>query len=206
MANSAVLEHMRETIHLKSKIASVPLPSFPVAASLVRRVTMVSMLNATQHLKLYSQVEKQLRLALDRQEQIENEIFCLRRHLNGIAALCEVAQIDIHPSSVACFLIENVRIIDDVRAVLRNYKQKYITTSDIMLGMKSLGHITARPHRNLQATINMALRRMTNTGQVEQHVNQGRKAYRWVSVQERLLRYRHTKGFDRKKSHDQVEC
>jgi chromosome segregation ATPase len=140
--------------------------------------------SSSKYREAYAQATRELAELVSNQEKLEKRKVELRKTIESLASLCESEEVKIEPSREAAGLLRVSRLADEVRAVLASVHPAWITPHRIKGELGRLGHDLSR-YRNPQATIQMVLKRMVQSGDTQERVMEdGKTAYRHVSLME----------------------
>jgi len=120
---------------------------------------------------------------LEEQIKIEKRIVKVRKLLEHLAALCEDEGIEIEVSSEAAYLLENTNLADEIRHILVGAWPGYLKPNRVKADLEQLGW-DLKQYKNPQATIQMVMKRMAESGSVQEAVSpeDGKKLYRAVPM------------------------
>jgi hypothetical protein len=145
---------------------------------------------STDYVKAYEAAKQELDDLLNKQREIEKRMVVVRKSLETLAALCEnEGGLRIEESAMASYLLENTTLADEIRAILKAAWPGYLRPNVVKANLVSLGHDLSR-YQNPQATIHMVLKRMAESGEVQEGTipEDGKKAYRWTDIYKRGMR------------------
>jgi len=135
---------------------------------------------SADYVKAYETAKKELSDLIIRHHEIEKRIILVRQSLQTFATLCESDGIHIDTSGEAHFLIEYSSLADEIRALLKCVRPGYLRPHEIKLQLERLGYDMGK-YQNPQATIQMVLARMMDSGEVQEVLSKKeRKAYRII--------------------------
>jgi hypothetical protein len=134
---------------------------------------------SSDYQKAYESAKQELADLLARQQEAERRIVVVRQSLQTLAELCESEGVNIQPSAQAAYLLESSTLADEIRTILKAASPQYMRPRHIKAALERLGHNLA-PYQNPQATIHMVLKRMAESGEVEEAMipRDGKKTYR----------------------------
>jgi hypothetical protein len=140
------------------------------------------MLASNDYVKSYQTAKKELSDLIASLGEMEKRIVLVRQFLQTVAAMCENEGIHIDPSAEASHLLKHSTLADEIRAILKSVSPDYVRPNEIKCNLKRLGHDLTK-YRNSQATIQMVLKRMTDSGEVQEGTTpeNGKKRYRFKS-------------------------
>jgi hypothetical protein len=141
------------------------------------------MLQSNQHyVSSYQLAKEELSGLIASLAETEKKIVLVRQFLQTIAALCEAKGIQIDLSPEASYLLKHSTLADEIRAILKSQSPGYLRPHAVKEDLKRLGHDLTKYH-NPQAAIQMVLKRMTESGEVQEGVTpeSGKKRYRFVT-------------------------
>ena len=128
--------------------------------------------------------EKEARLIelLDQQEHLETEIAEVKQEIGALAILAGETQRGQH-----AFLMRvssELGLADAIREVLRSTRES-LTPQDVRDRLERMGY-NMNDHSNILASIHTTLRRMSENNEVKEEPRKGKKAYRFMTNEERL--------------------
>jgi hypothetical protein len=128
---------------------------------------------------LYEQQQKTLAELLTQKEAVEHRILIVRKHLQTLGEICENENIDIEISQEAAYLIQNTNLADEIRGILKSVWPGYLQPRVVKENLEALGRDLSK-YQNPQATITMVLKRMSESGEVQEGTipETGKKTYR----------------------------
>jgi hypothetical protein len=138
-----------------------------------------NMAHSSDYRKAYDSAKQELADLLATQQEIEKRIIVVRKYLQTSAALCGNDADGIAPSPEASYLLEHAGLADEIRAILNSVHPGYLRPHQIKGDLEALGHNLTK-YQNPQATIQMILKRMTESGEVQEGIvpGEGKKTYR----------------------------
>lgn len=135
---------------------------------------------STEYRNAYDSAKQELADLLAQQREAEQRILLVRQSLQTLASLCESEGIEVKPSVEASHLLENSSLADEIRSILKAAWPECARPRHVKFALERMGHDLTR-YQNPQATIHMVLKRMAESGEVEEipipHV--GKKTYRF---------------------------
>jgi len=133
--------------------------------------------------KAYEHARQELADLLQKQLETEQRIVVVRKSLETLAALCEDEGIEIETSVEAAYLLENTNLADEIRHILVGAWPGYLRPNKVKANLEQLGW-DLRQYKNPQATIHMVMKRMAESGTVQEGVSpeDGKKLYRAVPL------------------------
>lgn len=133
----------------------------------------------TDYRKTYETAQRELADLLSEQDRIGKRILTVRKSLQTLAELCEDEGLDIEASREAAYILENTNLADDIREILKSAWPGYLRPHVVKQNLEALGRDLSK-YRNAQATVHMVLKRMTESGEVEEGTipEDGKKTYR----------------------------
>jgi hypothetical protein len=139
----------------------------------------LEMAPSTDYVKAYETAKKELSDLIVRHKEIEKRIVVVRQFLQTMASMCESGGMQVDPSPEASYLLKHSTLADEIRAILKSLWPSYLRPHTIKSDLERLGHDLTK-YQNSQATIHMVLKRMTESGEVQEGraPENGRKAYR----------------------------
>jgi len=137
------------------------------------------MTHTTEYQKAYESAKQELADLLATQQETEKRIVLVRQSLQTLASLCESEGIQIAPSTEASYLLQNSTMADEIRTILKAAWPSFLRPRHIKNALEQLGHDLAQ-YQNPQATIHMVLKRMAESGEVQEETipRDGKKTYR----------------------------
>jgi len=140
-----------------------------------------AMTNSTDYQKAYESAKQELADLLAKQQEAERRIVLVRQSLQTLASLCESEGVELNPSIEASYLLENSTLADEIRRVLKAASPEWLRPRHIKFALERLGHDLAQ-YQNPQATIHMVLKRMAESGEVQEHTlpRDGKRTYRFT--------------------------
>jgi hypothetical protein len=129
--------------------------------------------------KTYELAQKELAELLSEKDRIEKRILVVRKSLQTFAELCENEGLDIARSQEADFLLRNTSLADEIRGILKAVYPEYLRPHQVKTELEKLGR-NLDQYQNPQATIQMVLTRMIESGDVLEGASRedGKKIYR----------------------------
>jgi hypothetical protein len=129
--------------------------------------------------KAYDAARKELSDLLSQQMNIEKRAIVVRQSIQTLAALCESEGIAVEPSLEAAYLLDNSTLADEIRAIMRAHAfDATFRPSEIKSEMERLGRDLSQ-YQNPQSTIHMVLKRMAESGEIEERKDlEGKLTYR----------------------------
>ncbi len=111
------------------------------------------------------------------EERIKRRQILVRKSLQMFAELCANEGIAIEPSVEALYLLEDSTLADEIRTILAANYSLCFRPSAIKDQLERLGHDLSK-YANPQSTIQMVLKRMVESGSVEESTDpQGKAVY-----------------------------
>ena len=145
---------------------------------LSRLLTLLDMAGLTDYRKAYDTAKQELAEILETQRDIEKRMIVLRQSLATLAALCESEDLPIEESAQAAYILEHSTLGEEIRAILKAVWPGYLRPNQVKSELEKLGHDLGE-YQNPQATIHMVLKRMAETGDVQEGTTpEGKKTYR----------------------------
>jgi len=136
------------------------------------------MAKSSDYRKAYNAAKRELAELLSQQEAMTKRIVKVRESIQTLASLCESEGITVVPSAEAIHLLITVTLADEIRVILRAVSPAPLRPAQVKSHLARLGHDLSK-YQNPQATIQMVLKRMAESGEVEEMIsNEGKKAYR----------------------------
>jgi hypothetical protein len=143
------------------------------------------MTRSPDYRKAYRAAKRELSQLLSDQERIEKRLVVVRQSIQTLAALCESKGIEVSPSDEADILLKHTALADEIRSVLKSAHPNWLRPSEVKAHLERLGHDLSR-YTNPQATIQMVLKRIVESGNAEEAQLEGKKVYRAVYSMSRL--------------------
>jgi len=133
--------------------------------------------------KVYEHARQELADLLQKQLETEQRIVVVRKSLETLAALCEDEGIEIETSVEAAYLLENTNLADEIRHILVGAWPGYLKPNRVKANLEQLGW-DLRQYKNPQATIHMVMKRMAESGSVQEGISpeDGKKLYRAIPL------------------------
>jgi hypothetical protein len=136
------------------------------------------MAKSSNYKKAYDTAKRELAQLLSQQEALAKRLVTVRESIQTLATLCESEGIIVVPSAEATHLLITVTLADEIRVILRATSPEWLRPAQVKGHLARLGHDLSK-YQNPQATIQMVLKRMAESGEVEEMIsNEGKKAYR----------------------------
>ena len=137
------------------------------------------MTTSAEYQKAHEAAKQELADLIAKQQFLEKRIVVVRQSLQTLASLCEGEGLEIIPSLEAEYLLENSTLADEIRTILNSVHPGYLRPHHIKSDLERLGHDLTR-YQNPQATIQMILKRMVESEEVQEAVvpKEGKKTYR----------------------------
>jgi chromosome segregation ATPase len=134
---------------------------------------------STEYEKAYESAKQELADLLAKRQEAERRIVLVRQSLQTLASLCESEGVEIQPSTEASYLLERSTLADEIRTILKAASPEYLRPRHVKFALERLGHDLGQ-YQNPQATIHMVLKRMAESGEVEEIPlpRDGKKTYR----------------------------
>ncbi|HEV2521857.1 MAG TPA: hypothetical protein VGT24_05695 [Candidatus Acidoferrales bacterium] len=135
----------------------------------------------TEYQKAYESAKQELADLIAKQQEAERRIVLVRQSLQTLAGLCQSEGVDFKPSAEASYLLENSTLADEIRTILKAASPQFMRPRHIKFALERLGHDLAQ-YQNPQATIHMVLKRMAESGEVQEETipRDGKKTYRFT--------------------------
>jgi hypothetical protein len=137
--------------------------------------------SSNDYVRAYEKAKQELNDLLIRQKEIGFRIVVVRQSLETLAALSDSEGIQIEPSAEAVELLENSTLADEIRAILTPAYPAWLRPGIVKDELTKLGRDLSK-YKNPQSTIHMVLRRMAESGEVQETTlpDEGKKVYRCV--------------------------
>jgi hypothetical protein len=150
---------------------------------LSRLLILLDMAPTSDYRKAYKSAKDELAELMQRQLETEKRIVVVRKSLEQLAALCEDEGIEIETSVEAAYLLENTNLADEIRHILVGAWPGYLKPHKVKANLEQLGW-DLRQYRNPQATIHMVMKRMAESGSVQEETSpeDGKKMYRAIPM------------------------
>lgn len=128
----------------------------------------------------YDSAKRELADLLAQRQETERRIVLVRQSLQTLAGLCESEGVEIQPSAEASYLLEQSTLADEIRSILKSAWPECVRPRHVKVALERLGHDLAK-YQNPQATIHMVLKRMAESGEIEELPipGEGKKTYRF---------------------------
>jgi len=154
---------------------------FPFSVDFILSHLLISMrMGSTANCaRRYAAAKEELSDLIEGQFALEKRIVSARQSVQKWAAICRSKGIQIQPSSEASYLLRHSTLADEIRAILKFVSPDYVRPYVIKSDLERLGHDLSK-YQNPQSTIQMVLKRMTDSGEVQEGAapENGKKAYR----------------------------
>lgn len=125
--------------------------------------------------KAYEAAKQELTDLLAHQESVEKRIVIVRQSLQTLATLCESEGVEVKPSAEAEGLLALSGLAADIRAVLSAHCLVWFRPNGVKSELERLGRDLSE-YKNPQATIHMVLKRMVESGEIEEKTDAEGKA------------------------------
>lgn len=144
---------------------------------------LLDMAPTSDYRKAYEHARNELADLLQKQLETEQRIVVVRKSLETLAALCEDEGIEIETSVEAAYLLGNTNLADEIRHILVGAWPGYLKPNRVKANLEQLGWDLTK-YRNPQATIHMVMKRMAESGTVQEGVSpeDGKKFYRAIPL------------------------
>jgi hypothetical protein len=148
------------------------------------------MAHSPNYRKAYRAAKRELAQLLSEQTRIERRLVVVRQSIQTLAALCESRGIEVSPSEEADILLMDTALADEIRNILKAQYPNWNRPAEVRAQLQRLGH-SLEKYSNPQASIQMVLKRMVESGEVQEEEDRdGKKTYRWMSLSLRAAAYR----------------
>jgi hypothetical protein len=129
----------------------------------------------------YDAARLELNELLTEQERLQKRIVSVRQFIQSVASLFETQGIDLNASIEAAELLRNSTLADEIRIILRSAYPGWLRPGVVKNDLIRLGH-NLKKYKNPQATIQMVLKRMAESNDVQESAlpEDGKKVYRCV--------------------------
>jgi hypothetical protein len=146
-----------------------------------RLLIVLNMAPSTDYQKAYESAKQELADLLAKQQEVERRMVLVRQSLQTLAGLCESEGVQFNPSAEASYLLEQSSLADEIRTVLKAASPDFLRPNQVKCALERLGHDLTE-YQNSQATIHMVLKRMAESGEVQENTDSqdGKKTYRLV--------------------------
>ncbi len=132
--------------------------------------------------KAYEAAQRELLELISEQERIERRLVTVRKSIQTLAALCESKGEEVSPSAEAAYLLEHSTLADEIRIIVKAQYPDWSRPHEIKGELERLGHDLTK-YSNPQATIQMVLKRLVESGEVCEMIDrEGKKIYRGFSA------------------------
>ncbi len=139
------------------------------------------MKQTSDYRRAYEAAKQELTDLLSQQEQVGKRLVVVRQSIQTLATLCESEGIDVDPSDEADALIQDSSLSDEIRIILSAHFGMFFMVSGVKDELQRLGHDLSQ-YKNPQSTIQMVLKRMVQSGDVEEKkTDEGKYAYAMVT-------------------------
>lgn len=144
---------------------------------------LLDMAPTSDYRKAYEHARNELADLLQKQLETEQRIVVVRKSLETLAALCEDEGIVFETSVEAAYLLQNTNLADEIRHILVGAWPGYLKPNRVKANLEQLGW-DLRQYKNPQATIHMVMKRMAESGTVQEEVSpeDGKKLYRAIPL------------------------
>ena len=134
---------------------------------------------STDYQKAYESAKQELADLLAKQQEVERRMVLVRQSLQTLASLCESEGVQFDPSAEASYLLERSSLADEIRTILNAASPGSLRPNQVKCALERLGHDLTE-YQNPQATIHMVLKRMAESGEVQENTipQDGKKTYR----------------------------
>ena len=138
-------------------------------------------MSSSDYQKVYDKARIELAELLTQQEQLEKRIVIVRQLIQSLATLCESEGIEVQASAEATDLLRNSAFADEIRVLLKSQYPGWMRPAQVRDHLVRLGHDLSK-YQNAQSTVHMVLRRMADSGDVQETTlpTDGKKVYRCV--------------------------
>ena len=135
---------------------------------------------STEYRNAYESAKQELAELLARRQETERRIVLVRQSLQTLAGLCASEGVELEPSTEASYLLENSTLADEIRGILKVAWPECVRPRHVKFALERLGH-DLNKYQNPQATIHMVLKRIAESGEVEEipFHHTGKKTYRY---------------------------
>jgi hypothetical protein len=135
---------------------------------------------STEYQNAYDSAKRELADLLTQRQETERRIVLVRQSLQTLASLCESEGVQIKPSAEASYLLEQSTMADEIRTLLKAAWPERVRPRHVKFALERLGHDLTK-YQNPQATIHMVLKRMAESGELEELPipGEGKKTYRF---------------------------
>ena len=155
-----------------------------------RLLKLVLGMSSADYKKAYQSAKKELADLITTQDRLERRKVELRKSLEVLSALCKSEEIEVEQSHEALYLLENTLIADEVRSILKSQYPGWQRPTQLLEELQRLGRDLSS-YTNPLATVHMVLKRMSETGEVQETINsEGKKVYRCPTLADSIGRYR----------------
>ncbi|HEU0048092.1 MAG TPA: hypothetical protein VFQ43_10865 [Nitrososphaera sp.] len=142
---------------------------------------------SSDYRKAYDSAKQELADLLAKQQEVAKRIVVVRQSLQTLATLCESEGVEINRSIEADYLLRHSTLADEIRTILNSVHPGYLRPHQIKTALERLG-LDLTQYQNPQATIHMVLKRMTESGEVQEAIvpKEGKKTYRLAKPKSRM--------------------
>jgi len=150
-----------------------------ILTPLSRLLNLAFMTESSDYRKAYEAAKQELIDLLSQQERVEKRLVVVRQSIQTLAELCEGEGIDVDPSDEADALIDKSSLAEEIRTILQSQYPGWLRPSMVKQHLGRLGHDLSE-YKNPQATIHMVLKRLVESGDVQETTtpDDGKKIYR----------------------------
>lgn len=146
------------------------------------------MAKSPDYRKAYEAAKAELSELLADEQRTAKRLIVVRKSIQTLAALCEEQGIEVDASEDAEALVAHSTLADEIRTILRSQYPAWTRPHWIRAEIERLGHDLSN-YTNAQASIQMVVKRMVESGEVEEQTSEeGKKEYRWIQILPSFLR------------------
>lgn len=138
-------------------------------------IVVVMSQKSSEYRKAYEVAKQELTDLLAQQEYVEKRIVVVRQSIQTLATLCESEGVEVKPSAEAEGLLSLSSLAADIRAILGAHVLIWFRPLGVKSELERLGRDLSE-YRNPQATIHMVLKRMVESGEIEERTDDEGKA------------------------------
>lgn len=143
--------------------------------SLSRLLIVIGMVKpSNDYRKAYEAAKQELTDLLTQQQEVEKRLVIVRQSIQTLASLCESEGVEVEPSVEAEGLLALSTLAADIRAILAAHCFTWFRPNGVKSQLERLGHDLSA-YKNPQATIHMVLKRMAESGEIQERVDSEKK-------------------------------
>jgi hypothetical protein len=128
------------------------------------------MAQTSDYRRAYEAAKQELADLLSQQEQVGKRLVVVRQSIQTLATLCESEGVEIDPSDEASALLGSSTLADEIRTVLSANHETWMRPAQVKSELARLGRDLSQ-YANPQSTIHMVLKRMAESGEIQEDTN-----------------------------------